>query len=198
MKSITLALTILCVSGCANDIVDIEQTVVQKYNLADTDRDGVIEARDKCENTLLGANIDNIGCSNVKRIDDSITLKINFSNNSSEIAFIDYVKIKEISDFMTKFPGSHVTIEGHSSRQGSKALNQRLSENRANAVASALKNQYGIAAYRVSAVGYGFEKLLDTNDTPQAHSKNRRIVAALSGTEQSTDMKWTIYTADGL
>lgn len=198
MKSITLALTILFVSGCANDIVDIEQTVVQKYNLADTDRDGVIEARDKCAETLLGANIDNIGCSNVKRIDDSITLKINFANNSSEIAFIDYVKIKEISDFMTKFPGSHVTIEGHSSRQGSKALNQRLSENRANAVASALKNQYGIAAYRVSAVGYGFEKLLDTNDTPQAHSKNRRIVAALSGTEQSTDMKWTIYTADGL
>jgi len=198
MKLITFVFAILYLSGCANNTVNIEQTVVQKYNLTDTDSDGVIEARDNCADTLLGANVNNEGCSNVKRINDSITLKINFANNSSELASTDYVKIKEISDFMTKFPGSHVTIEGHSSHQGPKELNQKLSEDRANAVANALKNQYNIAPSRVSAIGYGFNKLLDESDTPQAHAKNRRIIAALTGTEQSTTMKWTIYTADGL
>lgn len=198
MKYFVLAISFLTLFGCANDIVDIEQTVTQQHNLEDLDADGVIEARERCADTFLGANIDNYGCSSVKRIDDSITLKINFANNSSAISQADFEKIKEVSDFMRKFPGSHVTIEGHCSRQGSAELNQKLSENRANAVANVLKNQYGVAAFRVAAVGYGFDKLLDENDSPEAHSKNRRIVASLSGTEQSTAMKWTIYTADGL
>lgn len=198
MKYITIAISLIILSGCAHDIVDIEQTVIQKHNLEDLDRDGIIEAREKCADTFLGANIDNNGCSNVKRIDDSITLKINFANNSAKINPADFSKIKEISDFMNKFPGSHVTIEGHCSRQGSAELNQALSEQRANAVANILKNQYGIAAFRVAAVGYGFDNLLDERNTLEAHSKNRRIVASLSGTEQSTAMKWTIYTADGL
>jgi len=198
MKAFTLIFTIALLSGCASDLVNIEQAVVQQHNLEDLDHDGVIEAREKCADTFLGANIDNYGCSSVKRIDDSITLKINFANNSAIINQGDFAKIKEVSDFMNKFPGSHVTIEGHCSRQGSKELNQILSENRANAVANVLKNQYGIAAFRVSAVGYGFDKLLNESDTQEAHSENRRIVAALAGTEQSTAMKWTIYTADGL
>jgi len=198
MKLFTLLLSVVILAGCANDLVNIEQKVVQQHNLDDLDHDGIIEAREKCADTFLGANIDNYGCSSVKRIDDSITLKINFANNSSNINHQDYVKIKEISDFMNKFPGSHVTIEGHCSKQGSRELNQTLSEDRANAVAAVLTNQYGIAAFRVSAIGYGFDKLLDESDTPQAHSDNRRIVAALAGTEQSTAMKWTIYTAEGL
>jgi len=198
MKYLVLAISFLTLAGCANDIIDIEQAVIQQHNLEDLDADGVIEAREKCADTFLGANIDNNGCSSVKRIDDSITLKINFANNSAAINQTDYEKIKEVSDFMNKFPGSHVTIEGHCSRQGSAELNQKLSESRANAVANVLKNQYGIAAFRVAAVGHGFDKLLDENDSPEAHSKNRRIVASLSGTEQSTAMKWTIYTADGL
>lgn len=198
MKYLVIAISFLTLAGCANDIVDIEQAVIQQHNLEDLDADGVIEARERCADTFLGANIDNYGCSSVKRIDDSITLKINFANNSSAISQTDFEKIKEVSDFMSKFPGSHVTIEGHCSRQGSAELNQKLSESRANAVANVLKNQYGIAAFRVAAVGYGFDKLLDEGDSPQAHSKNRRIVASLSGTEQSTAMKWTIYTADGL
>lgn len=199
MKNLILTIALLALAGCgATDVIDINQTVIQKHNLEDLDADGVIEAREKCADTFLGATIDNYGCSSVKRIDDSITLNINFANNSAEISQSDFAKIKEVSDFMSKFPGSHVTIEGHCSRQGSAELNQKLSEKRANAVANVLKNQYGIPAFRVAAVGYGFDKLLDESDTQEAHSKNRRIVASLSGTEQSTAMKWTIYTADGL
>lgn len=79
MKFITLILTILVLSGCANNLVNIEQTVIQKYNLSDLDRDGVIEARDKCSGTLLGASVDNSGCSNVQNIvtdkEQSTTMK---------------------------------------------------------------------------------------------------------------------------
>lgn len=183
--------------GCANtELVDLTMPTVQKHDLQDFDQDGVVEAREKCADTYLGATTDNNGCSSVKRIDDSISLQVNFANNSSIVNTSDYEKIKQVADFMSKFPGSHVTIEGHCSRQGSPEYNQMLSEKRAAAVAKILTNRFDIAQFRVASVGYGFDKLIDPSDTEQAHALNRRIVATLSGTEQSTDMKWTIYTVE--
>lgn len=197
MKTIKVLILSLFVFGCANnDLADLTAPTVQKQDLQDFDQDGVVEAREKCADTYLGATIDNYGCSSVKRIDDSIRLEVNFANDSSIVKTSDYTKIKQVADFMNKFPGSHVTIEGHCSRQGKREYNQVLSEKRAAAVAKILKNRFDIAEFRVAAVGYGFDKPVDAGDTKEAHAVNRRIVATLSGTEQSTDMKWTIYTVD--
>lgn len=197
MKNLTVLLLSLFVFGCANnELVDLNTPTVQKHDLQDFDQDGVVEAREKCADTYLGATIDNYGCSSVKRIDDSIRLEVNFANDSSVVKTSDYAKIKEVADFMERFPGSHVTIEGHCSRQGGREYNQILSEKRAAAVAKILKNRFDIAEFRVAAVGFGFDKPVDAGDTKEAHALNRRIVATLSGTEQSTDMKWTIYTVD--
>ncbi|NRA62290.1 MAG: OmpA family protein [Psychrobium sp.] len=197
MKYLILIITSLLTVGCMNiDTVDLRQKTEQINDLNDKDRDGVIEAREKCADTYVGSNIDNYGCSSVKRIDDSIELNVNFSNDSSIINSRDYVKIEEVAVFMKKFGGSHVTIEGHSSRQGGREYNQRLSEKRAIAVARLLTSRFDIPQFRVSAVGFGFDKPIDDSNTSEAHALNRRIVATLSGTEQSTAMKWTIYTVD--
>ena len=56
----------ILLSGCAgNNIVKVEPSVKQLHDLNDLDRDGVIEAREKCANTVLGATIDNYGCGKV-------------------------------------------------------------------------------------------------------------------------------------
>jgi len=197
MRTLAIMTLAMLTFGCANnEIADLSAPTVQTQDLQDFDQDGVVEAREKCADTYLGATIDNYGCSSVKRIDDSIRLEVNFANDSSIVKASDYEKIQEVADFMTKFPGSHVTIEGHCSRQGSSEYNQALSERRASSVAQILKNRFDVAAFRVAAVGYGFDKPVDPSDTAEAHALNRRIVATLSGTEQSTDMKWTIYTVD--
>jgi len=196
MKVLTLLILPLLLAGCSSNLADLTTATVQKKDLQDFDQDGVVEAREKCADTYIGATIDNYGCSSVKRIDDSIRLEVNFANDSSIVKTSDYDKIKEVADFMQKFPGSHVTIEGHCSRQGGQQYNQILSEKRAKAVAQILSNRFDIADFRVAAVGFGFDKPVDPSDTDEAHALNRRIVATLSGTEQSTDMKWTIYTVD--
>lgn len=65
-------------------------------------------------------------------------------------------------------------IEGHTDAQGSTEYNQKLSEQRAAAVKAALV-QKGIVAERLSSVGFGESKLLDTADTEDAAEKNRRV-----------------------
>jgi len=197
MRGLAIALFSLIIFGCAGvPMVDLSAKTSQLKDLQDFDQDGVVETREKCADTYVGAAIDNDGCSRVKRIEDSIKLEVNFDNDSSIVHSIDYEKIKQVADFMTTFPGSHVTIEGHCSRIGSAKYNQNLSEKRASAVAKILTNRFDIAPFRVSAVGYGFDKPIDSSDSEDAHNVNRRIMATLSGTEQSTDMKWTIYTVD--
>ncbi|MGC3836416.1 OmpA family protein [Moritella viscosa] len=97
---------------------------------------------------------------------------------------------------MKKHLDTEVVIEGHTSKLGSKSLNMRLSQERAQAVMNILVNNFGIATSRVSAVGYGFERILDDGNTKSAHAKNRRIVAELTSESTTKDMKWNIYSVD--
>jgi outer membrane protein OmpA-like peptidoglycan-associated protein len=67
-----------------------------------------------------------------------------------------------------------LSIEGHTDNVGGKEYNQTLSENRANSVKKYLVDK-GVKAERVTAKGFGLDKPIDTNDTPEGRSKNRRV-----------------------
>ena len=64
-------------------------------------------------------------------------------------------------------------ISGHTDSDGGAAVNQPLSEARANAVRDHLVGQ-GIAADRLSAVGYGDTKPVAANDSESNKALNRR------------------------
>jgi len=177
-------------------IVMPEQQALQVNDLSDDDADGVIAYREQCLNSVLGSQVNNSGCGGdtVNKVRQE--LKVNFGNNSAVIAPRYYADIKALSDFMQRYPDLNVIIEGHSSRQGSAALNMDLSQRRAQAVMDLLINKFAVSTSRVSAIGYGFERLLDEGNNSAAHQRNRRIVAELSGDNLVKDMKWTIYSVD--
>ena len=50
-----------------------------------------------------------------------------------------------------------------------------LSRTRAEAVGQYLTNQFGIPAFRISAVGYGETRPIANNETQQGRARNRRI-----------------------
>ena len=77
-------------------------------------------------------------------------------------------------------PEAKVTIAGHTDHQGNAAYNQKLSEQRAGSVVAYLK-QKGMAATRLTAVGYGFDKPVASNSTPEGMQKNRRIEFNVEG-----------------
>ena len=170
--------------------------MAQENDLSDDDADGVITYREQCLNSVLGSQVNNSGCGGdtVNKVRQE--LNVNFSNNSAVISPRYFTDIKALSDFMQRYPDLSVIIEGHSSRQGSAALNMDLSQRRAQAVMDLLINKFGVSTSRVSAIGYGFERLLDEGSNSYAHQRNRRIVAELSGDNLIKDMKWTIYSVD--
>ncbi len=66
-----------------------------------------------------------------------------------------------------------IQVEGHCDSRGGVQYNIALGEKRANAVKKYLEGM-GIDSNRVTTISYGKERLLDSTDTEEAHSKNRR------------------------
>jgi len=67
-----------------------------------------------------------------------------------------------------------VAIEGHTDSVGSEAMNQQLSEKRAQAVKDYLVSR-GLSADVVTTVGRGESQPVATNDTPAGRQQNRRV-----------------------
>jgi outer membrane protein OmpA-like peptidoglycan-associated protein len=72
----------------------------------------------------------------------------------------------------------HLLIEGFTDSDGDPALNQQLSEARAQAVAQWLID-HGIDPARISVLGHGVENPIAPNDTPEHKALNRRVVVTL-------------------
>lgn len=196
LKLITTLLTTIILSACSSGLVPIDAPTKQLQNLDDYDSDGVIEAREQCADTLLGAAIDNYGCGKKSPVIEPFKVNIKFANDSFVVPNEATPKIEELANFLKKYTDVHLLIEGHTSKVGTQHYNQVLSEKRAKAVVAILVRDYDIPTERVSAIGYGFDRPEDERETPEAHAANRRIMAELSLTTEVNEMEWTIYSVD--
>lgn len=79
-------------------------------------------------------------------------------NDDSKLALHDLAKV------LKNNPELRIRIEGHTSAEGDAAVNQQLSEARAQAAVDFLVNKEGIDASRVEAVGMGSSKLKDSEN----------------------------------
>ena len=197
MKNASLVLSFIVLSACSsNQIVSLEPTVAQLNDLRDHDRDGVIEDREQCAGTVLGATIDNYGCGIQTIYTEPFNVNVKFANDSYEMPYSALPQIEELANILKDNMDMNVLIEGHTSKVGTASHNQTLSENRAKEIKFALVNEFNIAPERISSIGYSYTRLADASGTETAHAKNRRIVAELSKTVSVNDMIWTIYTVD--
>lgn len=76
--------------------------------------------------------------------------EIFFAINSSKISAKEAVKVKDVAEYLNKYPEAKVEIAGYADAgTGNNAINDRLSAQRAAAVVNALKTQYKISADRI-------------------------------------------------
>jgi len=75
---------------------------------------------------------------------------------------------------MNSNPDLKIGVEGHTDNVGTPASNKTLSEARAKSVVSAIVAQ-GIAADRLSPVGFGQDKPITDNNTEEGRAQNRRV-----------------------
>jgi len=89
-------------------------------------------------------------------------------------------KLAKISGIILPHPGLKLEVEGHTDSVGSDEYNQRLSEQRANAVRDYLVSQ-GVSAEAVTALGFGKTRPVTDNGSAAGRQQNRRVELVVSG-----------------
>ncbi|HUT69765.1 MAG TPA: OmpA family protein [Desulfatiglandales bacterium] len=87
----------------------------------------------------------------------------------------NYALLSKVQRAIRTFAEPEVVIEGHTDSTGSEALNQDLSERRAEAVRQYFVANGTLTYDEISAIGYGSEQPLASNKTPEGRAINRRI-----------------------
>ncbi len=98
-----------------------------------------------------------------------------FDTNSAEIKAESAPTLTEISKLLTDRPSLKLLVVGHTDNQGDYDYNMGLSGRRAEAVARALSDQYGIDGDRLRSAGVGYLAPVASNDTDAGREKNRRV-----------------------
>ncbi|RWE53233.1 MAG: hypothetical protein EOS67_27915 [Mesorhizobium sp.] len=110
----------------------------------------------------------------VRRIDLDI---INFEFGSAQIPESEIGKLEGVAEAMQRLlkenPGETFLIEGHTDAVGAEVANLALSDQRAEAVATALTNVFDIAPENMETQGYG-EQYLKV-ETQEPERENRRV-----------------------
>ncbi len=99
---------------------------------------------------------------------------VTFATNSSTISSRFTNTLDSIASVLKEYPDSNITVSGHTDSTGNDAINNPLSVNRANSVASYLR-QEGVASSRITAVGYGSKQPIASNSTSDGRAQNRRV-----------------------
>jgi len=89
-------------------------------------------------------------------------------------------RLAKVAGILLAYPGLTIQVEGHTDSTGSEALNQDLSERRAEHVRDYLHRQ-GIPPQATRSVGKGASEPLASNASPGGRQRNRRVELVISG-----------------
>ncbi len=114
----------------------------------------------------------------------SVELDVKFDFDKDVVRPDSYADIQNLADFMSQFPDTRTTVEGHTDSVGTDAYNLDLSERRANSVRKVLVDDYGVGSNRVDSVGYGETRPVADNATEEGRAINRRVEAHVEAEAQ--------------
>lgn len=145
----------------------------------DSDGDGVPDDQDQCAGTDAArvAEVDSVGCLGEVKTLRTEVVSITFPLDSASIPAEFDSEIDRIAALILENTGTVIEIAGHADASGDSVYNQRLSQRRAESVASALISRNATIADRIKAVGYGETQPIATNETAQGREMNRRVEA---------------------
>lgn len=136
---------------------------------------------DKLRQQLQGTGV------SVTREGDNIILNmpsnITFDTNSYALKGKFQNTLDSVVLVLNEYKSTTVTVMGHTDSTGSEELNQKLSQDRALAVANYLANK-GVAQQRLAASGYGEAFPIAPNNTPAGRAQNRRVEVQLEPVTQ--------------
>ena len=103
-----------------------------------------------------------------------VTNNILFETGKATLKLESMEEIQKVADYMKKNPRVRFEVQGHTDNQGSDAINDPLSQQRAEAVVKALAS-LGVDDFNLKAVGKGSHEPVADNKTEAGRAKNRRV-----------------------
>lgn len=147
----------------------------------DFDKDSVPDATDACPKVPGKPNADpkKNGCPTTFSMDQGGVIRLNqqvhFATGSATILADSFPMLQEIANLLVVNKNiKKIAVDGHTDNVGRADLNRKLSQARAESVKTWL-SAHGVEAARLEAHGYGPDKPIDSNTTPQGRTNNRRV-----------------------
>ncbi|MGZ3424687.1 MAG: OmpA family protein [Polyangiales bacterium] len=145
----------------------------------DKDGDGVLDPDDACPDTPGPKNEDpkKNGCPAVAIVGTQIKIieQVKFKTGSAVIEKESDAILEGVAKILKDHPElKKIRVEGHTDNVGAKAMNKDLSKKRAASVVAWLL-KHGVEKSRLSSQGFGDEKPIDDNSTPEGRKNNRRV-----------------------
>ncbi|MBC8185073.1 PorV/PorQ family protein [candidate division KSB1 bacterium] len=109
---------------------------------------------------------------------DSIrfTMRINFDFDRANIRADEFETMQRVGEILNTYPENKVQLAGHTCFIGTEEYNIRLSHRRVDSVIDFLTAKESVKLDRFFyPVGYGKQKPVASNDTPEGRSMNRRV-----------------------
>lgn len=186
------------------ELAVVDPTTGRTDCVADSDRDGVIDGRDKCPGTRRGARVNANGCvasgpdSDRDGVPDNfdrcpatvvgaavdgngcpvrqvvVLNGVNFNTGSATLTDSAKRALDAVVETLRSQRASLIEIAGHTDSRGDAQTNLTLSRKRAESVRDYLVSR-GITASRLTARGYGEYEPIASNDTAGGREENRRV-----------------------
>ena len=150
----------------------------------DADGDGVYDGLDQCSNTPRNARVDSKGCpitvseKETQLLDTGLLRlnNVNFDTGKSTIKPESYAVLDEVGQILARWDELKIEVGGHTDSQGDAAMNQKLSEDRAQAVADYLLSKFvDIGRDQFTVKGYGEGQSIADNKAAAGRAENRRV-----------------------
>ena len=103
-----------------------------------------------------------------------VSYAITFETGKADLKPESVIEINRVAKLMQEHPDLQFEVQGHCDNTGSDAVNDPLSQKRAEAIVNALVEK-GIDKSRLTAVGKGSHSPLAPNTTEEGRAKNRRV-----------------------
>lgn len=123
----------------------------------------------------------------VKRVGEGINVTFEegvlFGYDKSNVTESAEKKLDQLAEILNKYPDTYVLIEGHTDATGTDDYNLSLSQRRADAVSSELREK-AVTGKRIKTAWYGEVQPKYPNDTEANRAKNRRVEFAIYANEE--------------
>jgi outer membrane protein OmpA-like peptidoglycan-associated protein len=122
----------------------------------------------------------------VERQGDKLVVKFNsailFDTGKSDLKPASRADLSEFAKVLKEYKDTDLVIEGHTDNKGKKAMNQKLSVARADAVIGFLETE-GVARARLTGRGYADDQPVADNTTEAGRQQNRRVQIQIAANE---------------